>query len=190
MRLNGACASTDSSRTSPARRSRESPSDWTRTRAGSGSPGVVTYGAGEFEFRGTATGFHILEVMECGRGIEVRPTDVYAHEEIQGGDEANIQLGAETEVVRVHFEDDTGAPLDGWTAQWTVHGVVLPIALWQHYAERCGYPIAADADGNLLVHGLPRDTIGANAPGSATPLGSFSNDGTQSSWTIVIPKEQ
>ena len=180
-----------SSPTSPARRSRACASGWTRTRAGwDFARESTTNGAGEFEFRGTATGFHILEVMECGHRIEVRPTDVFVHEEIPGGDEANIQLGAETEVVHVHFEDDTGAPLDGWTAQWTVHGVVLPIAIWQHYAQGCGYPIAADADGNLPVHGLPRDTIGANAPGSATPLGTFNNDGTQSSWTIVIPKEQ
>jgi hypothetical protein len=48
---------------------------------------------------------------------------------------------------------------------------------------------SADAEGNLELHGLPRETIGAVAPGTARPLGSFSNDGTQNTWTIVIPKE-
>ena len=151
---------------------------------------VMTSGAGEFEFPGTATGFHILEVMVCGHRIAVRPTDVYFHEEIRGGDEANVQLGPDTEVLHVHVEDDTGAPLDGLTLQWTVHGVLLPLGAWQQYATSCGQPIATDAEGNLDLHGMPRDTIGAVAPGSAQPLGSFNNDGTRTSWTIVIPKEQ
>ncbi len=105
---------------------------------------VMTSGAGEFEFPGTATGFHILEVMVCGHRIAVRPTDVYFFgefiegKEIRGGDEANIQLGPPTDVVRVHVEDDTGAPLDGWTLQWTVHGVLLPLGAWQQYATNCG----------------------------------------------------
>ena len=151
---------------------------------------ATTTGSGEFEFRGTATGFHILEVMECGYGLVVRPTDVYFHEEIRGGDEANIQLGAETDVVRVRVEDDTGTPLGDRTLQWTVHGVSIPLGAWQQFATSCGYAVSTDADGSLLLHGLPRDTIGAVAPGSAQPLGSFNNDGTQTTWTIVIPKEQ
>ena len=151
---------------------------------------VMTSGAGEFEFPGTATGFHILEVMVCGHRIAVRPTDVYVHEEIRGGDEANIQLGPETEALRVHVEDDTGAPLDGWTPQWTVHGVLLPLGAWQQYATSCGQPVATDGEGNLELHGMPRDTIGAVAPGTGRPFASFSNDGTRNTWTIVIPKEQ
>ena len=157
---------------------------------------VMTSGAGEFAFPGTATGFHILEVMVCGHRIAVRPTDVYFFgefiegKEIRGGDEANIPLSAQTEVLRVHVEDDTGAPLDGLTLQWTVHGVLLPLGAWQQYATSCGQPIATDGEGNLELHGMPRDTIGAVAPGSGQPLGSFNNDGTRTSWTIVVPKEQ
>ena len=151
---------------------------------------VVTSGSGEFEFPGTATGFHILEVMQCGHRLEVRPTDVYVHEEIRGGDEANIQLSPETELLRVHVEDDTGAPLDGWTLQWTVHGVLLPLGAWQQYATNCGHAVATDAEGNLDLHGMPQETIGAVAPGTARPLGSLNNDGTRTTWTIVIPKEQ
>jgi hypothetical protein len=151
---------------------------------------VMTSGAGEFEFPGTATGFHILEVMVCGHRIAVRPTDVYFHEEIRGGDEANIQLAPDADTLHVHVEDDTGAPLDGWNLQWTVHGVLLPLGAWQEYATSCGQPVATDGEGNLELRGMPRDTIGAVAPGSAQPLGSFNNDGTRTSWTIVIPKEQ
>ena len=90
----------------------------------------------------------------------------------------------------MHVEDDTGTPLDGWTPQWTVHGVLLPLGAWQQYATSCGYAIATDGEGNLELHGMPRDTIGAIAPGSAQPFGSFNNDGTRTTWTIVIPKEQ
>ncbi len=151
---------------------------------------VMTSAAGEFGFPGTATGFHILEVMVCGHRIVVRPTDAYFHEEIRGGDEANIQLVPETETLHVHVEDETGAPLDGWTLQWTVHGVLLPLGIWQEYATNCGQPIATDSEGNLELHGMPRDTIGAVAAGLARPFGTFNNDGSQTVWTIVIPKEQ
>ena len=150
----------------------------------------TTSGSGEFEFPGTATGFHILEVMQCGHRLEVRPTDVYVLEGHPGGSEANIQLSPETEMLRVHVEDDAGTPLDGWTLQWTIHGVLLPLGAWQEYATACGHAVATDAEGNLDLHGMPQETIGAVAPGSAQPLGSLNNDGTKTTWTIVIPKEQ
>jgi hypothetical protein len=151
---------------------------------------VTTSAAGEFEFRGTETGYHILEVMECGHRLEVKHAIVDDFEATPGEAEANIQLGPEPEVLRVHMQDDTGAPLDGWTLQWTIHSVTLPLGAWQQYATSCGHAVATDAEGNLELHGLPRETIGAVAPGTARPLGSFNNDGTQATWTIVIPKEQ
>ena len=152
--------------------------------------------------RGHDVGRRRVRVSRHGDGLPhpgshgVRPQDRgAAHGRLlprgdPGGDEANIQLGPETEVLHVHVEDDTGAPLDGLTLQWTVHGVLLPLGAWQQYATSCGQPIATDGEGNLELHGMPRDTIGAVAPGSAQPLGSFNNDGTRTSWTIVIPKEQ
>jgi hypothetical protein len=127
--------------------------------------------------------------MECGYRIVVRPTDVFFLEG-HTGDEANILLSPEAETLRVHLEDDTGAPLDGWTLQWTVHGVPLPLEAWQQYATQCGRAISTDGDGNIELHGMPRDTLGAVAPGSARPFGSFGNDGSQTMWTIVIPRGQ
>ena len=149
----------------------------------------ATSGAGEFEFRGTATGSHVLEILECGFTMEVRGVDVRPREETPGEAEENVQLGPELEILHVHLEDDAGTPLNGWTLQWTINGVIVPHGGWQQYAEGCGQAIATDTEGNLLLHGAPRGTIGAVASGSARSLGSFRNDGSQNAWTIRIPKE-
>jgi hypothetical protein len=119
------------------------------------------------------------------RSFEVRPSDDLPGEAIQ-----DVQLGREPGAVTVHLEDDAGAPIEGATLQWTVNGVVLPLRSWQEFAEGCGHPIASDHDGNLVLHGLPRGTIGAVAPGSPRAFGSFNNDGTRNEWTIRMPKEQ
>jgi Carboxypeptidase regulatory-like domain len=150
---------------------------------------VVTSGAGEFEFSGTATGLHILEVFECGYRIVVRPVDVAEREQVPGRNEANIQLVPEAAVLRVHVEDDAGTPLGNTALQWTVHGVMLPIGRWQDFAQSCGHAVVTDADGNLELHGVPGETIGAVVPPGGRLLGTVNNDGNENTWTIVIPKE-
>ncbi|HWZ85445.1 MAG TPA: carboxypeptidase-like regulatory domain-containing protein [Thermoanaerobaculia bacterium] len=149
----------------------------------------MTSATGEFEFRSAATGLHVMEILECGFAIEVRGVDVWPRPDTPGEIEANVELAPETPLLLVHVEDGAGAPAQGWTLLWTVHGVVLPLGAWQNFAEGCGQPIATDSGGDILLNGMPRMTIGAITPGTLRPLGQFDNDGSQTSWTIRIPKE-
>jgi len=149
----------------------------------------TTSATGEFEFRSAATGLHVMEILECGFAIEVRGVDVWPRPDTPGEIEQNIQLSPEPPVIVAHLENGDGTPANGWILQWTVHGVVLPLGPWQGFATGCGQPIAADANGDIPLHGLPSSTIGAIVPGTLQPLGDFNNDGSRTTWTIRIPKE-
>jgi hypothetical protein len=159
-----------------------------RTRAASISRTSATSGSGEFEFRA-----HRSAARPGGPGVRIHDGDPErggpAERRPAGRGDQDVQLGRELEAVNVHLEDDAALPsrrhaaVDG-------RGVLLPLRGWQEFAGACGHPIRSDSDGNLVLHGLPRGTIGAVAPGSPRPLGTFNNDGTRNEWTVRIAKEQ
>ncbi len=147
-----------------------------------------TTAAGEFEFRNLGPGPHLLGVLQCGFTLALRDSYI----EPPGADSpeprVDVQLSPELSPVTLHLEDETGRPYVGSSTWLSLDGVVLPLSDFSRAAGRCGQTPTTDADGNMILRGFPRGTLSSLDFDTHRPISSFVNDGTQTLWTIRIPR--
>ncbi|MFY9552327.1 MAG: carboxypeptidase-like regulatory domain-containing protein [Thermoanaerobaculia bacterium] len=149
---------------------------------------TLTSPAGEFEYRSTGPGPHLLGVFRCGSTLVLRTVSLEPATAESNERREDVQLAPELNPIAVHMEDEAGRPIANSNTWWAIDGVALPLSDFDRAARHCGQPSTTDAQGNLTLRGFPRGNLSFLDFETQRPLGSFTNDGSQSVWTIRIPR--
>jgi hypothetical protein len=143
---------------------------------------------GRYEFPDTASGGHVLGVMKCGHALAVRMIIVPTAKE--GDHIETVQLTTERAPITVHIEDGSGAPVPSASLRWAFNGFPVPLEDWGRIVQSCGQPVRSDSEGNLRLYSFPYGSLAAMPLlGDPNPLGVFTNDGTNTVWTIRLTRD-
>ncbi len=147
----------------------------------------TTADSGEFDFGAVAYGPHLLTVFRCGNVFAVEKIDIASYE--SDPPPRVVRLRPAAAPIELLAVDDEGVPVPHAVFRWTVGGVPLPMENWAAAARACGQDFRTDAGGRLRLYGFPPGVIGAESL-DRVPLGTFSNDGARTRWTLRLPAEE